>query len=197
MARYSLAAKGQSIHLAIEGSVGGTSFALHLAADAIENGGRVIWAGKELPNAVRFSQLFAHLSLIQSSRFHAMSIAGNTELAVSSIIQAMNSLPAVSMIVIDDWCDSIGRISSNDLTQMAKLCSEKKVDITLLLVSKGSIDVSGNTKDVIIARSANVMHKSGFIIATLTKPKDGPFRTLKVGDKSSDLKLEESGFNYA
>ena len=197
MARYSLAAKGQSIHLAIEGSVGGTSFALHLAADAIENGGRVIWAGKELPNAVRFSQSFAHLSLIQSSRFHAMSIAGNTELAVSSIIQAMNSLPAVSMIVIDDWCDSIGRISSNDLTQMAKLCSEKKVDITLLLVSKGSIDVSGDTKDVIIARSANAMHKSGFIIATLTKPKDGPFRTLKVGDKSSDLKLEESGFNYA
>jgi len=182
MARYSLGAKGQSIHLAIEGSVGGTSLALHLAADAIENGGRVIWASKDLPNAIRFSQLFAHLSLIQSSRFHAMSIAGNTELAVSSIIQAMNSLPAVSMIVLDDWCDSNGRIASNDLTQMAKICGEKKVDVTLLLVSKGGIDVSGNSKDVIIARSANAMHKSGFTIATLTKTKDGPFRTLKIGD---------------
>ena len=196
MARYSLGASGQAIHLAIEGSVGGTSLALHLAADAIENGGRVIWASKELPNAVRFSQLFAHLSLIQSSRFHAMSIAGNTELAVSSIVQAMNSLPAVSMIVVDDWCDSNGRIASNDLAQMAKLCDEKKSEATLLLISKGSIDASGNSKDTIVARSANAMQKSGFTIATLTRTKDGPFRTLKIGDESSDLKLEDSGFNY-
>ena len=196
MARYSLGAKGQDIHLAIEGSVGGTSLALHLAADAIENGGRVIWAGKDLPNAVRFSQLFSHLSLIQSSRFHAMSIAGNTELAVLSIIQAMNSLPSVSMIVIDDWCESGGRIASSDLAQMVKLRDEKKVEATLLLVSKGSIDASGNSKEVIVARSANAMQKAGFTIATLTRTKDGPFRTLKIGDESIDLKLEESGFNY-
>jgi len=195
MARYSLGAKGQDIHLAIEGSVGGTSLALHLAADAIENGGRVIWAGKDLPNAVRFSQLFSHLSLIQSSRFHAMSIAGNTEVAVLSIIQAMNSLPSVSMIVIDDWCQSGGRIASSDLTQMVKLRDEKKVEATLLLVSKGSIDASGNSKEIIVARSANAMQKAGFTIATLTRTKDGPFRTLKIGDESIDLKLEESGFN--
>lgn len=195
MARYSLGAKGQDIHLAIEGSVGGTSLALHLAADAIETGGRVIWAGKDLPNAVRFSQLFSHLSLIQSSRFHAMSIAGNTELAVLSIIQAMNSLPSVSMIVIDDWCESGGRIASSDLTQMVKLRDEKKVEATLLLVSKGSIDASGNSKEIIVARSANAMQKAGFTIATLTRTKDGPFRTLKIGDESIDLKLEESGFN--
>jgi len=195
MARYSLGAKGQEIHLAIEGSVGGTSLALHLAADAIENGGRVIWAGKDLPNAVRFSQLFSHLSLIQSSRFHAMSIAGNTELAVLSIIQAMNSLPSVSMIVIDDWCESGGRIASSDLTQMVKLRDEKKVDATLLLVSKGSINASGQSKEIIVARSANAMQKAGFTIATLTRTKDGPFRTLKIGDQSVDLKLEESGFN--
>jgi len=195
MARYSLGAKGQDIHLAIEGSVGGTSLALHLAADAIENGGRVIWAGKDLPNAVRFSQLFSHLSLVQSSRFHAMSIAGNTEVAVLSIIQAMNSLPSVSMIVIDDWCQSGGRIASSDLTQMVKLRDEKKVEATLLLVSKGSIDASGNSKEIIVARSANAMQKAGFTIATLTRTKDGPFRTLKIGDESIDLKLEESGFN--
>ena len=195
MASYSLGAKGQDIHLAIEGSVGGTSLALHLAADAIENGGRVIWAGKDLPNAVRFSQLFSHLSLVQSSRFHAMSIAGNTEVAVLSIIQAMNSLPSVSMIVIDDWCQSGGRIASSDLTQMVKLRDEKKVEATLLLVSKGSIDASGNSKEIIVARSANAMQKAGFTIATLTRTKDGPFRTLKIGDESIDLKLEESGFN--
>ena len=54
MARFSLVDKDQAIHLAVEGSVGGTSLGLHLAADAIENGGRVIWACKEMPNPTRF-----------------------------------------------------------------------------------------------------------------------------------------------
>jgi hypothetical protein len=194
MARFSLGAKGQAIHLAIEGSVGGTSLALHLAANTIEEGGRVIWASKEMPNAGRFAQLFSHLSLVQSSRFHAMNLAGNMELAVPLIVQAMNSLPSVSMIILDDWCDSSGRIGKDELTQVAKLLEQKKEDITLLLVSKGGIDVTGNSNDSIVARSANVMLKSGFTIATLTREKDGPFRTLKIGDNISKMKLEQSGF---
>lgn len=197
MARFSLGTKGQSIHLAVEGSVGGTSLALHLAANEIENEGRVIWACKEMPNAGRFSQLFSHLSLVQSSRFHAILLAGNMELAVSLIIQAMNGLPSVKMIIIDDWCDSSGRISKDELTQMAKLLKQKKEDITLLLVSKGSIDASGNSSANIIARSANEMKKLGFTIATLTREKDGPFRTLTIGDDSSNIKLEATGFTYA
>ena len=196
MARFSLGAKGQAIHLAVEGSVGGTSLALHLAANEIENNGRVIWACKEMPNAGLFSQLFSHLSLIQSSKFHAMILAGNMELAVSLIIQAMNGLPSVTMIILDDWCDSAGRISKDELSQMAMLKEQKKEDITLLLVSKGSIDASGNSSSKIIARSANEMQKSGFTIATLTREKDGPFRTLLIGDDSCKLKLEEYGFNY-
>ncbi len=194
MARFSLGAKGQAIHLAIEGSVGGTSLALHLAANAIEEEGRVIWASKEMPNAGRFSQLFSHLSLVQSSRFHAMNLSGKMELAVPLIVQAMNSLPSVSMIILDDWCDSSGRIGKDELTQVAKLLEQKKEGVTLLLVSKGGIDVTGNSSDSIVARSANVMQKSGFTIATLTREKDGPFRTLKIGDNISKIKLEQSGF---
>lgn len=194
MARFSLGAKGQAIHLAIEGSVGGTSLALHLAANAIEEDGRVIWGCKEMPNAGRFSQLFSHLSLVQSSRFHAMNLAGKMELAVPLIVQAMNSLPSVSMIILDDWCDSSGRISKDELTQVAKLLEQKKEDVTLLLVSKGGIDVTGNSSDSIVARSANVMQKSGYTIATLTREKDGPFRTLKIGDDISKIKLEQYGF---
>jgi len=195
MARFSLVDKDQAIHLAVEGSVGGTSLGLHLAADAIENGGRVIWACKEMPNPTRFSQLFSHLSFVESSRFHAMNLAGKMDVAVSLIIQLMNSLPSVSMIILDDWCDSSGRISKNETSQMARLVEQKKDDCTILLISKGSIDASNNSSQVIVARAASDMQESGYIIATLTRAKDGPFRTLKIGDNSRDLKLEEAGFS--
>ena len=44
MTRMSFPHDGGRIHLAVEGSTGGTTLGLHMAADAIEQGGRVLWA---------------------------------------------------------------------------------------------------------------------------------------------------------
>ena len=41
--RWSIDSSSHRIHLAVEGSVGGTTVGLHLSADVIENGGRVSW----------------------------------------------------------------------------------------------------------------------------------------------------------
>ena len=66
MERHDFALDGDRIHLAVEGSTGGTTLGLHLAADAIENWKRVLWASVEMPDPARFSQLFSHLSLVES-----------------------------------------------------------------------------------------------------------------------------------
>ena len=60
MTRMSFPHDGGRIHLAVEGSTGGTTLGLHMAADAIEQGGRVLWAAPEMPDGVRFGQLFEH-----------------------------------------------------------------------------------------------------------------------------------------
>ena len=44
MERYDFALSGDRIHLAVEGSIGGTSLGLHLAADVINAGQRVLWS---------------------------------------------------------------------------------------------------------------------------------------------------------
>ena len=41
---------GESIHLAVEGSCGGTTLGLQLARQTIEDGGTVLWAAPELPD---------------------------------------------------------------------------------------------------------------------------------------------------
>jgi len=70
---------GSSIHLAVEGSCGGTSLGIQLARQAIADGGRVLWASPELPDGTRFSQIFSGLEITASSRFHAMNLVGNFE----------------------------------------------------------------------------------------------------------------------
>lgn len=180
--------------MAVEGSVGGTTLGLHLSADTIEDGGRVLWVGQEMPDNQRFSQLFQHLSLIDSSRFHAMSMSSSFDKVIDSVISALDSLPSVKLIVLDDWCSSSGRISIEKISHVERLSKKVTDEITILLISKSSIDASGNKVGTSFARAEKAMTNIGFSILILSRPKDGPLRVISRGDEKIDLRLTESGF---
>jgi len=185
---------GENIHLAVEGSIGGTSLGLHIATDVIQRGGRVLWASPFMPNNVRFGQLFSHLSLAHSSRYHAMNLVGDFNQAMDILIATSNSLPSVELIVLDDWCEQSGKIPADKIAAVKRLSEKIDDNICLFVTSKGSIDASGNSNTAIIARGEKAMLKAGFEVWRLERPKDGPFRTLVRSDESTELKLEETGF---
>ena len=193
MARMALPLEGNHIHLAVEGSTGGTTLGLHMAADTIENGGRVLWASPEMPDGVRFGQLFDHLSLADSSRFHAMNLVGSLTQAVSVLLETSSSLPSVKLVVLDDWCDESGRISAERIKDAGTLAASLDSNITLLLVSKAGIN-AGNGQSTLNVRGRSGMEKNGFQIWTLERPKDGPFRTLTMNDERVDCRIEDKGF---
>ena len=137
--RWSADSDSNRIHLAVEGSVGGTTLGLHISADVIESGGRVLWVGLDMPNPDRFPQLFSHLSPVSSSRFHAMMIAGALDKAIEAIISAAATLPSVELIVLDDWCESSGKIPKKQLELVSNLSKSVNPNIKILLISKGSM----------------------------------------------------------
>ncbi|MAR93838.1 MAG: hypothetical protein CMA45_02020 [Euryarchaeota archaeon] len=194
MARWQFQPENNLIHLAVEGSVGGTTLGLHVAADTIGDGGRVLWVGEEMPDNQRFSQLFKHLSLIDASRFHAMSFSSSFDKAIDAIISALDSLPSVRLIVLDDWCSNSGKIPVSLISEVERLTKHINSGIKLLLISKSSIDASGKKKGDSFARAEASMINNGFSIFVLSRPKDGPFRIVKWSDGSIDLNLTESGF---
>ena len=62
MERYNFGLTGERIHLAIEGSTGGTSLGLHVAADVIEAGQRAVGIGRHAGSSTVFSALSAPLT---------------------------------------------------------------------------------------------------------------------------------------
>jgi hypothetical protein len=194
MPRYDFAFSGERVHLAVEGSSGGTTVGLHAAADTIHAGKRVLWASVEMPDPARFSQLFNHLSLVQSSRFHAMNFGGKFDRAIDALIEAANALPSVALVVLDDWCDSSGRIPAVHLEQIKRFGEHCPVGITVLLISKGSVDASGSTTDPIVARGVEGMEKAGFSIWRLWKEEASQQRMLDRDGERVLLTLTESGF---
>ena len=194
MERYNFGLTGERIHLAIEGSTGGTSLGLHVAADVIEAGQRVLWASVDMPDPARFSQLFQHLSLVESSRFHAMNFGGRFDRAVDAVLEAANSLPSVGLVVMDDWCPASGRIPSDRLDHIQRVADECPAHVSVVLISKGSVDASGSTNEPIVARGAEAMAKKGFTPWRLWRGKHGAQRILDRSGTHVELPIEDSGF---
>jgi len=179
---------GSSIHLAVEGSCGGTTLALQLARQVIIDGGRVLWASPEMPDATRFSQIFSDVSPTESSRFHAMNLVGNVDQALESLQKTASSLPNVSLVVLDDYCPDSGQIPSDVVSAVNKLISV--TTWTTFLVSKGGVAME--SEEPIVARGKNKINADK--IWLLTRPNSDSTRVLFSQGSQTDLRLVEEGF---
>ena len=183
---------GKRIHLSVEGGCGGTTFGLHCAVDVIQSGGRVLWASPEMPNATRFSQLFSSLNIVESSRFHAMNLIGAMDRCVDAIVEAEGSLPRVSLVVLDDWCNPTGRIEKDSLDAVFDLAQRMKSESTLLLISKSGTDVTG-TDESFRSRSKSRFERHAFEIWGMYPGHKNMIHIDCNGDVL-DCSIKESGF---
>ncbi|DAC47224.1 MAG TPA: hypothetical protein D7H93_01160 [Candidatus Poseidoniales archaeon] len=193
MARLTFPFENARVHLAVEGSTGGTTLGLHMAADAIKHGGRVLWASPEMPDGVRFGQLFEHLSLADSSKFHAMNLVGSLSQAVDVLVQTSTALPSVRLIVLDDWCAQSGRIPSDRIQDAQHLAERLSDDIGLVLISKAGINAGGEGSSLNV-RGHDKMKSAGFEIWSLERPTDGPRRSITINGDVKPCRIEDEGF---
>lgn len=192
--RWSMDLSGKRIHLSVEGGCGGTTFGLHCAVNEIQSGGRVLWASPEMPNATRFSQLFASLDIVESSRFHAMNLIGAMDRCVDAIVEAESSLPRVGLVVLDDWCAPTGRIEKESLDAVIDLAKRIKPETTLLLISKSGTDVTGS-EEAYRSRSKSEFEQHAFEICGLYGGQKNILHLDFNGDVQ-DCRIEESGFFF-
>jgi len=178
---------GSSIHLAVEGSCGGTSLGIQLARQAIDDGGRVLWASPELPDGTRFSQIFTGIDLVASSRFHAMNLVGNVDQAIESLLHTAKVLPGVTLVVLDDYCPNSGQMPSDVIKAVNGLISN--ANWTTLLISKGGESMGDMP---LTARGKNKLNTDA--IWLLTRPSSDSKRILWIGEEQVDLILKEEGF---
>ena len=178
---------GSSIHLAVEGSCGGSSLGIQLARQAIEDGGRVLWASPELPDGTRFSQIFEGLNLTASSRFHAMNLVGEVGQSLKALSDAAKMLPGVSLVVLDDYCPDTGKMPGDVIEAVNKLISDSQW--TTLLISKGGESMDDRP---LVARGEKSLSTNQTWY--LTRQSTDSKRQLWVDEKPIQLRLDESGF---
>ena len=180
------------IHLNVEGSCGGTTFALTMAKNSLIDGGRVLWVSPEFPDETRFSQIFAEVDITSSTRFLAVTLVGKLEQTVDSLTKLAGSLPNVTLIVIDEWCEKQGKIPTSSISAMQKLSKSISEEIVLVLITKLGTNVSGGSEFNV--RGEKAMLEAKFSICQLTKQNNSSKRMFRRDDESFELLIEDSGF---
>ena len=100
----------------------------------------------------------------------------------------------MGLVVLDDWCEASGRIDAQRLKHIGRFAETCPEDITLLLISKGTVDASGATDEPILARGEQAMRDNGFEIWRMWRNGEGPSRTLDRNGERQTLTIQDSGF---
>jgi len=183
---------GKRVHLSSTPKTGRTTFCLQQAREHIASGSRVIWGSEEMPDNVRFSQIFSELDISEASRFHSMNTGGEFGRALKEISRASELLPGVSLVVIDDWTPVQGRAKKERITAVKRMEEEIGEDCILILTSSAYPDLSRDEE--LKARGCKQLESIGFITWFIKREHEDSRRTLFSSDTQYQLLLEESGF---
>jgi hypothetical protein len=136
-----------AIHLVVEAGCGGTTFALQATRNHLNENGHVAWVCPEMPDRVRFSQLFAEVNPVAVSRLHLAASGDNIEKGIASARDLLNLLGNLTLVVIDDWCPVEGRPSSEVIEAMCGIIGHaREKEVAIIAVSAAYEDASGESE---------------------------------------------------
>ena len=177
------------IHLSVSAGCGGTTFALQHARNALKEGYHVVWICNQIPDGVRFSQIFSDISPASVSKLHLSAVGENIEIGIQSAMDLMNALNNIALIVIDDWTTKSGRPSSNLRNQMHDLVNQCTIHgMPLLAISAAYENADGGgwkSRGSLDGCDVWYLHRS---------ERDSMIRELHIGDDVSEYTLHEEGF---
>ena len=102
-------------------------------------------------------------------------------------MNSANTLPNVSLVVLDDYCPDSGAMPSDVISAVNKLIS--KTNWTTLLISKGGTAMDSQP---LVARAKKKLKTDK--VWLLTRPQSDSKRILWIDDKEVQLRLKEEGF---
>ena len=177
------------VHLSVAAGCGGTTWGLQQAREALEEGKHVVWICNEIPDAGRFSQMFANVSPSSVSKLHLSAVGENIEGGVESAISLLNALNNIALVVVDDWTEKIGKPSAGLRKAIQRLISECNVNqVALLLISSAYEDASGSgwkSRGSIMECEIWFLHRCAI---------EERIRELHIGDQVQKFTISDGGF---
>ena len=177
------------LHIASEPGSGATSLALQLIRHSLEESGRIVWIGREMPNPDRLSDIFGNIPPTALSRFHAGAFGEHISRGIEQSLDLIEGLESITYVVIDDWAGVSGKVSSELIQMMKNLIQSCDNKCTLIATSSMYADATG--KDEWKIRGPDLFQQ---IWRLRRRQNNSVNRILEMDNQEIELIPTDSGF---
>ncbi|MED5274134.1 MAG: hypothetical protein VX865_04050 [Candidatus Thermoplasmatota archaeon] len=180
------------VHLSSEPGAGRTTLCLNMAREALENGSSVIWACMNAPDGSRFSEIMDGLDNNQIMEMRIIEFGSSLPLIEDLILDNIGQLGSGGLLVIDDWCEPIGRTRkevSDSLTKIVKLS-----ECGIIATSSAVGNASGSGPPL-IARGERGLAGALRTVMLLRHPRRESYRILSDDGDEKLLEMGRSGLS--
>ena len=180
---------GSLLHIATEPGAGATSLALQIIRDSLNENGRIIWIGREMPDPGRLSDILGTLPPTTLSRFHAGAFGEHLGRGIEQSLDLIEGLDSVSHVIVDNWTGVSGRVDASLIKNMENLIETCKNKCVLIATSPMYADASGKSEWSI--RGPELFDK---VWRLIRKNANSENRILDNGTEECELIPENHGF---
>ena len=159
--------EGRAIHVSASPGAGKTTLCLGIASDIILNGGRVIWACRNIPDADRFREILYKIDHSGLGRISILNFSSSLAGELDIIIKKAEDFGRRDIVIVDDWCESHGRAKKRDVSA-AKELSMLIQRTNIIITSSSYEDASGSSDNVWLTRGGSSI-KDSYVTVLLLK----------------------------
>ncbi len=155
------------MHVSASPGAGKTTLCLGIASDIILNGGRVIWACRNIPDADRFREILYKIDQSGLGRISILNFSSSLAGELDIIIKKAGDFGRRDIVIVDDWCENHGRAKKQDVSAAKKL-SMLIQSTNIIITSSSYEDASGSSDNVWLTRGGSSI-KDSYVTVLLLK----------------------------
>ena len=158
---------GRAMHISASPGAGKTTLCLGIVSEIILNGGRAIWACRNIPDADRFREILHKIDQSGLGRISILNFSSNLAGEIDMIINRAEDFGRRDIVIVDDWCEGYGRAMKEDISAAKKL-SILIQSTNVIITSSSYEDASGSADSGWLARGGDTI-KNSFVTVFLLK----------------------------
>lgn len=133
------------IHISSGPGSNPNSMCLTMISDILEEGGKVIWVARRLTDSQKSLDILGHLQEKEMDRMMIIEFGENLEENSENIKKIIPLLKKRDLLIVEDWCESYGRVKAKDANIMVDFTKINK-DLQIVITSNSYEDASGQKR---------------------------------------------------
>ena len=183
------------VHISSGPGSDSSSMSLTMVLNALEEGNKVVWMTRNLPDQRKILDVLGHLEDSVLNKMIVVEFGDDLSRKLNAINSIISKFRKSDLLIIDNWCESHGRAKLKEINFIKKLVI-KYNEIKIIITSESYEDASGKNRGSrgFMSRGGKTIEDS-FRTVWLTKI-DNQYQKVMITDGEKEFLVKKTRNRY-